>query len=518
MEDAEQARRRFLTRLAHSLQWDAKNWAYTHQGLLSHLGMQIAGAGQRSQEVVQGANLAVLNTIEGYGRVFERLMDGWEGEVLTIVKDLQAEGEAALSAGRTSDGLLRIEQAIHAAQKLCADTKEVRDRELELRRVLVKTRGATIDCKPAMRREEASSLCSLAMNLRQLGKYPEAMAMFEEARAIAAEADDKHGLFKAILGIGCIHEALEKGPEMVKACEEAESLAQELFQGHDHEELAWMYASLGNGYEMCQQHVKALEMNIKALEMFRRCGDDPENVGPLQLALGNTYLNMGNLRDALVYMLRALDIMTKAHGPEHEFVATPLNNLGNLYKELNRPEEAITHLERALKIRVKVFGPHHRDVGTTKNNLGGVLHTQNRHSEALAMLTQALEIRDQVFGEDHPMAAETRCNLGSVLQAMNKMQDAKKMYTEAAASFRSALGPDHPRTTMADLLVASVDQAANDAEWVKDNFRRVQSQFEALPQAVKEAEKEAMRRMSAAFDANDPDWERGGGGGGGGGR
>ena len=128
VEDAEQARRRFLTRLANSLQWDAKNWAYTHQGLLSHLGVQIAGAGQRSQEVVQGANLAVLNTIEGYGRVFERLMDGWEGEVLTIVKDLQAEGEAALSAGRTSDGLLRIEQAIHAAQKLCADTKEVRDR------------------------------------------------------------------------------------------------------------------------------------------------------------------------------------------------------------------------------------------------------------------------------------------------------------------------------------------------------------------------------------------------------
>jgi len=79
VEDAEQARRRFLTRLANSLQWDAKNWAYTHQGLLSRLGMQIAGAGQRLQEMVQAANLAVLNTIEGYGHVFERLMDGWEG-------------------------------------------------------------------------------------------------------------------------------------------------------------------------------------------------------------------------------------------------------------------------------------------------------------------------------------------------------------------------------------------------------------------------------------------------------
>ena len=48
-------------------------------------------------------------------------MDGWEGEVLTIVKDLQEEGEAAVSAGRT-DGHLRVVQAILAAEKLCADT------------------------------------------------------------------------------------------------------------------------------------------------------------------------------------------------------------------------------------------------------------------------------------------------------------------------------------------------------------------------------------------------------------
>ena len=278
MEDAEQARRRFLTRLAHSLQWDAKNWAYTHQGLLSRLGMQIAGAGQRLQEMVQAANLAVLNTIEGYGHVFERLMDGWEGEVLTIVKDLQEEGEAAVSAGRT-DGHLRVVQAILAAEKLCADTKEVRDRVLKLRRVLVKTQsatidrtptrqqeklaggnptrfkstqGATIDRTPTRQEEEAWNLISLAQNLIQLGRYEEAMAMLKEVHAVATEVDGKFLSLQAISGIGNVHEALGKGPEALEAYEEALSLAQEIFEGGDHEVLAKIYWNVGQACSMCE--------------------------------------------------------------------------------------------------------------------------------------------------------------------------------------------------------------------------------------------------------------------------
>ena len=66
---------------------------------------------------------------------------------------MDEEGEAAVSAGRT-DGHLRVVQAILTAEKLCADTKEVRDRVLKLRRVLVKTQSATIDRTPTRQQEK----------------------------------------------------------------------------------------------------------------------------------------------------------------------------------------------------------------------------------------------------------------------------------------------------------------------------------------------------------------------------
>ena len=72
-EDAEQARRRFLARLAHALQWSLRNWARQHAGLSQRLGPQVVCALQRLLDEVHGAELAVLNTKQGYAQVLERI-------------------------------------------------------------------------------------------------------------------------------------------------------------------------------------------------------------------------------------------------------------------------------------------------------------------------------------------------------------------------------------------------------------------------------------------------------------
>jgi hypothetical protein len=59
VEDAEQARRRFLVRHVNSLLWSLRNWARQHHGLVQRLGPQIAGVQQRMLDEVQGAELAV---------------------------------------------------------------------------------------------------------------------------------------------------------------------------------------------------------------------------------------------------------------------------------------------------------------------------------------------------------------------------------------------------------------------------------------------------------------------------
>jgi hypothetical protein len=131
VEDAEQARRRFLVRLAHSLQWSLRNWARQHAGLTQRLGPQMIGALQRLLDEVSGAELAVLNTNQGYGQLFERIMSLWEEALLgEMVEALWQDGEQEAEAGRTDAAVENFEHAVDAAVKLCADSKERRERVL----------------------------------------------------------------------------------------------------------------------------------------------------------------------------------------------------------------------------------------------------------------------------------------------------------------------------------------------------------------------------------------------------
>ena len=91
---------------------------------------------------VQGAELAVLNTNNGYGQVFERIMRVWEETLRQeVVEALWQDGEQHTGEADEADAdsanaaVRRFEQAIDAARKLCADSKEVRDRVVEMGRV-----------------------------------------------------------------------------------------------------------------------------------------------------------------------------------------------------------------------------------------------------------------------------------------------------------------------------------------------------------------------------------------------
>ena len=121
---------------------------------MQRLGPQIAGVQQRLLDEVQGAELAVLNTNKGYGQVFERIMRIWEEalrqevvEVLWQDGEQQADKVDQANAGCAEAAVRRFEQAIDAARKLCADSKEVRDRVVEMGRVKMLLTGVCKDQK-----------------------------------------------------------------------------------------------------------------------------------------------------------------------------------------------------------------------------------------------------------------------------------------------------------------------------------------------------------------------------------
>ena len=74
-----------LARLANALKWSLRNWARQHAGLTQRLGPQVVGALQRLLDEVHGAELAVLNTNQGYAQVLERIKHQACGSILCSV-------------------------------------------------------------------------------------------------------------------------------------------------------------------------------------------------------------------------------------------------------------------------------------------------------------------------------------------------------------------------------------------------------------------------------------------------
>ena len=65
-----------------------------YQPLAERLRPQIVGVLRRLLDEVRGAELAVLNTNEGYGQVFERIMRIWEEALRQeVVEALWQDGE-----------------------------------------------------------------------------------------------------------------------------------------------------------------------------------------------------------------------------------------------------------------------------------------------------------------------------------------------------------------------------------------------------------------------------------------
>ncbi len=80
-------------------------------------------------------------------------------------------------------------------------------------------------------------------------------------------------------------------------------------------------------------------------------------------------------------------------GPEHPYVATPLNNLASLLQAPGKYAEAEPLYRRALRIGEASLGPDHPIVATVAENLAAVLRQLGREDEARKLEERAAAIR-----------------------------------------------------------------------------------------------------------------------------
>jgi eukaryotic-like serine/threonine-protein kinase len=187
-------------------------------------------------------------------------------------------------------------------------------------------------------------------------------------------------------------------------------------------------------------------------------GSEPRIAGSLEYTLGGAYENLGLYKQAGQHAKRAVDIRTRAFGPEDPETLRAMNNLAKMYLRQERFGEAEELYRETLNARRRVLGSDHPDTLTSMNSLTIMYARQGRYDEAEKLFHETLEARRRILGPEHPDTLNAMANLANVYSAQGRIEKSEELDREILEARRRVLGPNHPDTLGAMNNLASVLQ------------------------------------------------------------
>ncbi len=395
-----------------------------------------------------------------------------------------------------------------------ADPYVVQDSVLTARAVL--DRGAErarqeLEAEPAVR---AAMLETIATAQNTLGRYAEAVRLWEEAlalrRGLGKEAAPD--LARSLYGLGharymngdydpaeaLMRESLDLrrrlfGEEHASVAESMDGLAAVLVEQGDYEEAERLYRAaldlrlrlfdedhpdvarsqreLGNFLTF---HLRKPEEGVPLLRtslatLRAHLGPRHLEVGETMAELGLALRDLGRLAEAGPLFRSALDIYQDLLGPDHFETLAAQNNFGTFLVRSGRYTEAeATYRDILARLR-RVEGDIPYGQAFATNNLAKALEGQKgRYEEALAARREALELARQAFGADHPRVAEFMHDLGALYAKAGEAAQAEAVFAEALAFRQRTLGEGdagvaHTKRALADLARTAGNAARADS-------------------------------------------------------
>ena len=322
--------------------------------------------------------------------------------------------------------------------------------------------------------EEARQLSRRAAELHAQGKYDEAVAPAERARALTEKAlgPDHPDTATSLYYLAALYKAKADYAKAGPLYERALAIYEKAL-GPEHPDTVATLSNLAGLYRAEGDYAKAEPLYQRALVIDEKLSgpDHPDTATTLN-NLAGLYRAKGDYTKAEPLYQRALAIKEKALGPEHPDTATSLNNLALLYHTKGDYERAGPLYERALAIREKALGPEHPVVASTLNNLAGLYETKGDYKKAVALYQRALAIDEKALGPDHPDVAAPLNNLAALHEVTGNYGLAEPLYERALAIREKALGPEHPEITTTLSNLAGLYRAKGDYARSEATYRR----------------------------------------------
>lgn len=349
---------------------------------------------------------------------------------------------------------------------------------------------AALDAAKAEFGEESSeyaiSLNNFAFMLYQMGKYPDALPLYERALDLETKllGRDHPDVALTLSNLGSLLMALDRHNEAEPYLKNAVDVYK-ISSGEKDQGYLQAMNNLGMLYINTRRVNEAKDVFLRLVEVAPEAiGNESPDYGAYLNNLAFTYNKLNNYPEAEKYYKMSRDVRKKALGEKHPDYAVSLNNLATLYtsmgklveaqeiyreliyqteatlgkkhpnystylnnlasleQDLGRLDKAIPRYREVERLRREAVGEENSDYAVALGNLANALEENGDLEESELLFQRALAIKKKVFGKDHPSYAATLNNLAFLNKKLGKFERSEKLFLEALSSFRKLEGAE----------------------------------------------------------------------------
>lgn len=311
-----------------------------------------------------------------------------------------------------------------------------------------------LSAEDARRARDGELAIYKAESLFDRGDWTQAVESYESGLGILRPflpADDplidgaSHNLVIAYTAVGAYAEAIQLGERNLEARIRS-SGADSLPVGASHTNLA--IALEGSGL------LSDAETHYQASLAIHRAGkrQNPVGLAIVLNRMGSYYVELGDYTLSKPLFAESIEIYEATSSLDAQErasrLAEPVNNLAAVLSIEGNYPVAEAQYQRARELLIRAYGTDHPYVAVASGNLA-LNHIQRRdYAPAERLLNEALRIQRKSFQKPHPDTARTLEHLAHFYTARESYKKAEQTYKEAIQTAQAALGAEHTQVAL----------------------------------------------------------------------
>jgi tetratricopeptide (TPR) repeat protein len=237
------------------------------------------------------------------------------------------------------------------------------------------------------------TLNRLGMTYDELGRFPDAIALYRRAAAWVEQRYGKHtdeyaALINNIAAVNLEQGQAAKAEPLIR---EVLAIDRELLDPGD-ARLAKASSLLADVLIRRGQYDEAEQLLAQVIPNFEKRTDSRRDLGISLNNLAVVRRFQKRSAESCALMERAVALIEADSGPTHPALARILNNLAATYADLGLREKADAFFRRSLDIALAGFGEEHPQYGIMLHNYADFLSETGRKSEARKLEAHSKEV------------------------------------------------------------------------------------------------------------------------------